>query len=106
MKCRPSSRGTPPDIWAEINISAANEILDRIERGPSEEQRYSAEKQAATTDRAAWRVVQNGHPHLSEKQCKAVIAEWIKSGMIETREYHDAAQRKSRMGLFVAKRPG
>ena len=95
-----------PDIWAEINSSAANDILDRIERGPSEGQRYSAGKQSSTTDRAAWRVVQNRHPHLSEKQCKAVIAEWVKSGMIETREYQDAVQRKPRMGLFVAKRPG
>ena len=97
---------TPPDIWAEINSSAANDILDRIERGPSEGQRYSAGKQSSTTDRAAWRVVQNRHPHLSEKQCKAVIAEWVKSGVIETREYQDAVQRKPRMGLFVAKRPG
>ena len=97
---------TPPDIWAEISISAANDILDQIERGPSEGQRYSAEKQAATTDRAAWRAVQNGHPHLSEKQCKTVISEWIKTGMIEPREYQDAAQRKPRMGLFVARRPG
>ena len=96
----------PPDIWVEINNSAANQILDRIERGPSEGQRYSAEKQAATTDRAAWRAVQNGHPHLSEKQCKTIIAEWVKSGMIETREYQDTAQRKTRMGLFVGKRPG
>lgn len=97
---------TPPDIWTEINITAANDILDQIERGPSEGRRYSAEKQAATTDRAAWRVVQNAHPDLSEKQCKAVIAEWIKSGMIETREYQDAVQRKPRLGLFVAKWPG
>ena len=96
----------PPDLWREITTAVSNDILDQIERGPGEGQRYSAEKQAAATDRAAWRVVQNLCPSLSDKQCKTVVAEWTKNGVLESRTYQDAEQRKARMGLFVGKRPG
>jgi hypothetical protein len=100
------TRWYPTDIWAEITTAVANEILDQIDRGPREGQRYSATKQADATNRASWRVVQLRCPNLSEAQCKIVIAEWIKSGILESREHEDTYQRKMRVGLFVVKRPG
>jgi hypothetical protein len=96
---------TPPDLWREITTGVANDILDQIERGPSDGRRYSPAKQTPD-DRAAWRVVQERCPYLSDKQCKTVIAEWTKSGMLESRNYQDPVLRKPRAGLFVAKRPG
>ena len=94
-----------PDLWREITATVANDILDQIERGPSDGRRYSPAKQTPD-DRAAWRVVQERCPTLSEKQCKAVIVQWTKAGMLESRDYLDPLLRKSRAGLFVTKRPG
>lgn len=96
---------TPPDIWAEISISAANEILDRIDAALADGRRYSAAPQAGEA-RAVWRVVQSKFPNLSEKQCRNVIATWVKSGVLITDDYDDPIQRRKSTGLFVAKRPG
>ena len=45
---------------------------------------------------------------LTEKQAKAVIATWLKNGVVEARLYHDPVERKDRSGIFVnpGKRPG
>ena len=42
------------------------------------------------------------------EQCQPVISTWLKSGLLQIRDYEDAVQRKSRKGLFVdeSKRPG
>jgi hypothetical protein len=98
---------SPPDIWAKITPTVANEILDQIEACTAAGQRYSAAKQAGA-ERAAWRVVKAKVPDLAEKQCPQVIAVWLKNGVLETRDYDDPVRRKSQQGLFVnaTKRPG
>jgi hypothetical protein len=96
---------TPPDIWAEISTSIANDILDRIDRGLADGRRYSAAAQAGEA-RAAWRVVQTRFPQFSDEQCRKVIATWTKSGVLETRDYDDPIQRRKSTGLFVIGRPG
>jgi hypothetical protein len=97
-------RWHPPDLWRELPIATANAILDQVERGPGEGRRYSPAKQAE--DRAAWRVVQDHCPIFTEKQCQAVILTWLKTGMLEGRDYDDPILRKERKGLFVIRRPG
>ena len=96
---------TPPDIWEEISISVANEILDRIDAALPDGRRYSAAPQAGEA-RAAWHVVQTKFPNLSEKQCRNVISAWVKSGVLTTDDYDDPTQRRKSSGLFVVRRPG
>jgi hypothetical protein len=95
----------PPDLWHEMTTAVVNAILDQIERGPSEGRRYSASKQAGA-ERAAWRAVQKHRPDFTEKQCRMVIDTWLRSGMIVSRDYHDARSRRDQPGLSVIKRPG
>jgi hypothetical protein len=44
---------------------------------------YSEDKQAA------WRVVQKHCPAKTEAQCRAMIQEWIKAGVLIERTYHN-----------------
>jgi hypothetical protein len=83
-----------------------NEILDLIERGPGEGQQYSGEKQAATTDRAAWQLVKAKLPQLSDAQCKTVIGTWLMNGILQKGKYRDLEVRKDKSGLSVIRRPG
>jgi hypothetical protein len=96
---------TPPDMWAKITTAVANEILDQIEKGNANGQRYSAAKQAGA-DRAAWRIVAAKISDLAEAQCRHVINTWAETGVLETRPYDDPVRRKEEKGLFVANRPG
>ena len=96
----------PPDLWAEIGVARANEILDSIECGMANGQRYSGAPQAK--DRAAWKVVKEVVPSLTEAQAKKVITTWISNGVLQHRPYEDPTRRDEQQGLFVVdgKRPG
>jgi hypothetical protein len=96
----------PPDLWRAINTATANRILDRIEAGLGDGQRYSPAAQAK--DRAAWQVVLDEVPTLTDEQARKVIKAWLDNHVIEAREYQDPDQRRTRKGLFInpAKRPG
>jgi hypothetical protein len=98
---------TPPDMWKDITSTVANEILDRIDNGNEEGQRFSGDTRAGEK-RAAWRVVIARVPKLTETQSRKVIASWLTNGVLETRPYHDPATRREENGLFIndAKRPG
>jgi hypothetical protein len=96
----------PPDLWGNLPITIINAILDQLERGgPKPGQRYSVTQQAKG-DRAAWSVILDHCHALSEKQARIVIATWLKNGMIESRDYFDPVERKTRAGAFVLRRPG
>jgi hypothetical protein len=94
------------DFWADITIPVANRILDMIDQGPGPEsgRRYSPAPQAK--DRAAWVVVQEICPNLSETQCKKVIAKWLENGVLVVREHVDPKDRHKKPGLLVGNRPG
>jgi hypothetical protein len=96
----------PPDLFAKIGTTRANEILDRIERGLEDGQRYSPAPQAK--HRAVWPVVQEAMPELTDAQCRTVISGWLKTGVLEARDYESPLTRKEEQGLWVnvAKRPG
>jgi hypothetical protein len=68
-------------------------------------QRYSGA--ASAGKRAAWPVVQEHVQDKPEKQCRAVIATWIKNGVLIAEDYDDPVDYKPRSGLKVvqAKRP-
>ena len=97
-------RWFPPDIWAEITDVVANEILDKIDRGPEDGRRYSPAQQAK--DRAAWPVVVDFCPTLTEEQAKKVIATWLANGVLVQKEHVDPKDRHKKPGLFSGERPG
>jgi len=61
--------------------------------------RYSGKPQA--TDRAAWKVVQRHSSNKTEAQCREIIKDWIKAGVLFETKYHDPNARKDEWGLFV-----
>jgi hypothetical protein len=95
----------PPSTWANVSPEAINIILNTIDRGLDNGQRYSAENGA--TDRHAWHVVERHCPDKTEGQCRQIINSWMDSGLLRTEDYEDPVQRKSRKGLRVdnSKRP-
>jgi hypothetical protein len=89
----------PPDTWAGLDHPLLNRILDDIDAGLADGQRYS--DASAATKRAAWRVVQKHAPDKSEQKCRAIITIWVKNGTLFTEDYDDPIQRKPRPALRV-----
>jgi hypothetical protein len=69
-------------MWKEMTPEIANAILDKIDVGLPNGRRYSASPQAK--ERAAWRVVLEHLPALTEKQAREIVKTWVKKGVIET----------------------
>lgn len=97
---------TPPDMWRDLSPALCCRIIDEIDGGMPEGERYSGAPAARA--RGAWNVVLGHAPKLTEKQARKVIATWLRNGVLEEREYHSATERKDVKGLFAnpAKRPG
>jgi hypothetical protein len=97
---------TPPDTWDGISNAIANAILNEIDAGLPDGNRYS-DHHKSTDDRAAWRIVGKHAPNKTEAQARCVVAAWLKSGTLARNEYENPATRKTVKGLFVnpAKRP-
>lgn len=97
---------TPPDNFAGASYVQLNLILDDIDAGMPNGQRYS--NMPAADDRAAWPVVQQHLPHKTEAQCREIVSTWVKNEVLFHVDYDDPVARKSRKGLKVdpKKRPG
>ena len=98
-------RWTPPDTWEGLSTAICNRILDDIDAGLPNGDRYS--DASAAGDRAAWAVVQTHCPDKTEHQCRQIITAWRKAGLLKVEEYFSPEQRKKRSGLAVndEKRP-
>src|SRR5262249_43645492 len=64
---------TPPD--AELAVDVANQILDQIQKGMPNGQRYSNAPRA--NDRQVWKVVEH-FTKKSEPFCRKIIFQWLK----------------------------
>lgn len=97
---------TPPDFWRDLSPSLCCKIIDEIDAGLPEGERYSGAPAARA--RGAWNVVLRHASSLTQKQARNVIKTWLKTGVFEEREYHSEARREECTGLFAnpAKRPG
>jgi hypothetical protein len=96
---------TPPDLFTDLSVEVINRILDKIDAGLPDGERYSDSPRAK--DRAAWRLVAELAPRKEEGPAKRVIAAWVKSGLLRVEDYHTEKDRKDVKGLFVdnGKRP-
>lgn len=96
---------TPPDAWLDLDAERINRILDKIDAGMSDGNRYSSAPSAKK--RAAWKVIIDEVPDKAEAQAREVIKGWLKTGLLINREYENPTDRKQADGLFVdpLKRP-
>src|SRR6516164_10168285 len=92
-------RWKPPETWADLSSETLNAILNEIDTEMPGGRRYSGKPQA--TDRAAWKVVQRHSSNKTEAQCREIIKDWIKAGVLFETKYHDPNARKDEWGLFV-----
>ena len=97
---------SPPSPFAGLGPEQCNDALDRIAAGPAEGVLFAARRGGLGTARWAGRVLMDGFG-VAESQAAAVIAAWLKSGLLEEAEYRDPGQRKTRLGVRVndEKRP-
>ncbi|PWT76443.1 MAG: hypothetical protein C5B60_04140 [Chloroflexi bacterium] len=106
----------PQGLFADTDNVTLNEILDEIEQSIEVEQADALEKRIrrytniknAGNDKQASRVIEKYYPDKDEAECRDMITEWIKNGVLYYEDYHDPVQRRSQKGLFVnnSKRPG
>jgi hypothetical protein len=97
---------TPPNLFADISVKVINQILDEIDAGPSEGDRYSDARNVADP-RAAWSVVAKHCPGKGKGPASRVIKTWKDSGLLVEKNYHNPRTRKDVGGLWVdnLKRP-
>jgi len=95
----------PPPLFKDITTLVINQILNDIDAGLQDGNRYSNASKA--DERAAWPVVARHCPEKNEEQCRRIISAWIKSGLLSKRKYNNPAARKEASGLWVdnSKRP-
>jgi DNA polymerase len=95
-----------PATWAELSNELANRILDDIDTGLPNGQRYSG-KNAAKPPRAVQEAVRRHCPNKTNEQCRQIIATWLRNGVLYEDKYHDPVDSKERTGLYVRaeKRP-
>jgi hypothetical protein len=87
----------PPDAWSGMNSQIINEILNTIDNGMPDGNRYSKDPKA---ERAAWRIVA-AMAKKPEHEAKTIVKAWVTSGLLYPDEYDNPVTRKKVQGLFV-----
>jgi hypothetical protein len=97
---------TQPDTWADLSYGLLNRILDDIDAGLPDGNRYTDANKAE--DRAAWKVVTKNAPTKSAGQARAIIKAWVENGVLIHEDYENPVTRKTVKGLRLdlTKRPG
>jgi hypothetical protein len=97
---------TPPETWADIDAALSNRILDEIDAGLPDGNRYTDAAKAG--EREAWKVVTKHVSTKSEAQAREVIKTWVKNNVLNVKKYPNPDTRKDVNGLYLdhAKRPG
>ncbi len=95
----------PPDTFEGMTTHIANRILDDIDAGLPDGERYTDAPKAQ--DRHGSVAVLRHLPSKTEPQARKVLRTWVKNGVLDAREYDSPTQRKKRRGLYVnaARRP-
>ena len=97
---------TPPEAFEGLDNGTINRILDDIDAGTPDGERYSNAPNAK--NRPAWRVVERHALGKPEPQCREIVKQWVDHGLLVGETYHSKRDRKDVEGLRVdnAKRPG
>ena len=82
---------TPPDAWADLNTQLLNRILDDIDAGMPDGNRYSNAPNAG--ERAAWQVIAKHAPGKAEGPAREIINTWVKNGVLVVEEYENPGNR-------------
>ena len=95
----------PPDKWAGLTHHLLNQMLNDIDAGLPDGNRYSDHYNAG--ERAAWKVIVKHAPQKPEAEAKQIVKAWLKTGLLYPVEYDNPATRKPVKGLSVdnSKRP-
>lgn len=96
---------SPPGLFGDISVPVLNTILDDIDAGLPDGNRFSDAPNV--TDRAAWRVIERHCPGKGEGPARQIIKTWVESGLLIHHSYENPATRKPVKGLRVdpVKRP-
>jgi len=96
---------SPPSTWADLPSDLLNQILNDIDAGLTDGNRYSDGPNVG--NRAAWKVVQKHAPQKTDDQCREVVKTWVKNGLLIRTEYENPTTYKKVIGLSVdsGKRP-
>jgi hypothetical protein len=89
---------TPPDVMGEISNAQMDEVLDTINEGFPDGSRYS--HAGSAKNRAAWKVVVDVVPGMSEQQAREVIKTWLKNKVLVSKTYYNDKARKDEEGLW------
>jgi hypothetical protein len=95
---------SPPETSAGLDTDLINRILDAIDAGLPDGQRYTDAPSATT--RAAWRVVKQHAPQKSEAQAREIIRTWVKNKMLVSEPWKNPVTRQENTRLRVGGRPG
>lgn len=102
-----------PDEWQGMTDSVTNEILRQINAGPAREDDSEEYFSSRPQDKARWvgKVITDypfpkAEDFKTDGQAKAIIRQWLKSGLLEEIEYYSASQRKERKGVAATGRVG
>jgi hypothetical protein len=91
-------RWSPPDVMGGLSHAQVGEILDKIHKGLVDGRRYSDAASART--RAAWKVVVDVAPEVSEKVAREIIKLLVKNKVLVSRSYHNEMERRDEDGLW------
>ena len=96
---------TPPPLFSDISVPAIHSVLDEIDAGLPDGNRFTDAPNAGS--RAAWSLIVKYCPGKAEGSARQVIKTWVGSGLLTVKDYENPATRKSVKGLWVdnAKRP-
>ncbi|HVA91055.1 MAG TPA: hypothetical protein VNL71_14575, partial [Chloroflexota bacterium] len=94
----------PPSVFQDTTGAGLNAALDRISQGPEPGIRFAASRQGGATRWAGNVLI--SELGVNDKQAKAMLSQWLKSGLLYEEEYTDP-WRKTAKGVSVddSKRP-
>lgn len=90
----------PASPWAAHSPSELNRVLDRLAAGPAPGCRYAPTRRGRSQSRWAGDVLMQ-QLGKTEAQAASMVETWLKTGLLVAAPYHDAEQRRTRMGVVV-----
>lgn len=90
----------PASPWAAHSPAELNRVLDQLAAGPAPGCRYAPSRRGRTQSRWAGGVLMQ-RLGTTEAQAASMVEAWLKTGLLVAAHYHDAEQRRIRMGVVV-----